>query len=369
MNQHVIENYYSKIGSSYYKSKDFEDLKVQTGLKFKPISRFGIGILSCFMVSDTIEVETRKLLEDGEKDTPYNLSIEGYDSLFTTKKGSRKEHGTKTRIILREKENPWEKMTNQTFIQYVKQAVPNPPVKIMIVTDKEDSKAEEISIDENTFSHSSASELVYYYWEKSDYIKEITISLADDSVGFRGEAIVAILEKNEKPVGVIEGLYRNVKIEDQQFELENKVRLDKNQILQVGTVIEVGIESEIKTKESNDILVKSKSKFSIHGIDFPTGLFPEFDDRNKPAKLRWHLPMLLVLDVTGTNDIDLNSARTEIVFNENWNRFEQNLAFLVCYQLKSKLPIAYWSEFYSLLLEVNESINFKLGLEKANCIK
>lgn len=56
MDEYIIRNYLSIAGKSYYKSSDFE----KESLKIDPISRFGIGILSCFMVADSIEIRTRR---------------------------------------------------------------------------------------------------------------------------------------------------------------------------------------------------------------------------------------------------------------------------------------------------------------------
>lgn len=65
MDQEIVQNNFLKIGCSYY-SKDnprylrdiatFRDKEAT----FYPISMFGIGILSCFMLADQIVVETRK---------------------------------------------------------------------------------------------------------------------------------------------------------------------------------------------------------------------------------------------------------------------------------------------------------------------
>jgi len=55
MNKNVIENYLAIVGISYYRSIDFEREKID----IDPISRFGIGILSCFIVADQIEILTR----------------------------------------------------------------------------------------------------------------------------------------------------------------------------------------------------------------------------------------------------------------------------------------------------------------------
>lgn len=54
MDTDVIENHLMKVGSSFYSTAKFE----AENRGFTPISRFGIGILTCFMVSDDIEIVT-----------------------------------------------------------------------------------------------------------------------------------------------------------------------------------------------------------------------------------------------------------------------------------------------------------------------
>jgi hypothetical protein len=56
MDEYIVKNYLAVAGKSYYISSDFE----REGLEMDPISRFGIGILSCFMVADRIEIDTYK---------------------------------------------------------------------------------------------------------------------------------------------------------------------------------------------------------------------------------------------------------------------------------------------------------------------
>ena len=74
MDEYVLLNYFTKIGKSFYESKDFNK-----ELGFKAISRFGIGILSCFMVANRIEVSTKK--EDCEA---IRFSIKSLYSYFVT---------------------------------------------------------------------------------------------------------------------------------------------------------------------------------------------------------------------------------------------------------------------------------------------
>ncbi len=353
MNQSIIENYYSKIGSSYYKSKEFYDLRAQTGLTFQPISRFGIGILSCFMVSDTIYVETRKLLDNGDKDQAFSIDIEGYDSIFTIKKGYRREHGTLTRLFLRPKENPWEEIRGNKFADYVKESIPNPPVPLRVEVDKDQTNV--TKIDRESFLLIKPESLKYYWWKEEDYIRQITINFLDHEKGIQGAAIVAVLQEGDVPVNAIENLCRTVKIDDEEFDLDNIIRLKLNEIESISTVIKVGVDAGIDTKNVTEKIVKSKSKFSIHGIDFPDGIFPDVYSHNKKAKIRWYLPMLLVLDIMGNSDIDLNSARTEIVYNEKWFDFERNLAATILCGLKEQLDEEYWGKLKELLIDTESS--------------
>lgn len=54
MTQEVIENHLLKVGSSRYQDPKFRE----THPEFSPISRFGIGVLSAFMVADSVEITT-----------------------------------------------------------------------------------------------------------------------------------------------------------------------------------------------------------------------------------------------------------------------------------------------------------------------
>ena len=61
MTDYVIENYLLKIGNSYYKSSDFYRERATWNTDFVPTSQFGIGILSCFMIADRIEILTKTI--------------------------------------------------------------------------------------------------------------------------------------------------------------------------------------------------------------------------------------------------------------------------------------------------------------------
>jgi hypothetical protein len=61
MDAHILEQFFLKVGRSYYSSQDFNETRAKLrrkGLDFAPVSDFGIGFLSSFMLSDRVIVET-----------------------------------------------------------------------------------------------------------------------------------------------------------------------------------------------------------------------------------------------------------------------------------------------------------------------
>lgn len=116
MDRNIIEKYFSKIGVSYYKSSDF------TG-KFLPIGEFGVGILSCFMMADKIEIETKHDLSE-----PFDLHIDDVANPFIVLPGSRERSGTLVRLYLK---NSFVK--NIDIIERVRHFVRHPYFSIDII--------------------------------------------------------------------------------------------------------------------------------------------------------------------------------------------------------------------------------------------
>lgn len=78
MDEYIVRNYLSVAGISYYQSDEFKHL----GLTMDPISRFGIGILSCFMVANRIEIKTCREPQMGISSKPLYIDVPAVDRQF-----------------------------------------------------------------------------------------------------------------------------------------------------------------------------------------------------------------------------------------------------------------------------------------------
>ncbi len=85
MDEEIITNYFLKVGQSYYQSEQFKVDQMSLKSDFMPISRFGIGILSCFIVGDQIELSTRKVTEKPGRNA-IRMTMSGLNSFFVLKK-------------------------------------------------------------------------------------------------------------------------------------------------------------------------------------------------------------------------------------------------------------------------------------------
>ncbi|MBN2240856.1 MAG: ATP-binding protein [Dehalococcoidales bacterium] len=87
MNFSEAKAFLSSIGDSIYNLEIAE--KVHNESDYSPISKFGIGILSCFLIADGVQIETYKLNSE-----PCRFTILSVNEEWKYEKGSRKEPGT-----------------------------------------------------------------------------------------------------------------------------------------------------------------------------------------------------------------------------------------------------------------------------------
>lgn len=78
MDEYIVRNYLAIAGVSYYQSEEFR----RQGLNMDPISRFGVGVLSCFMVAERIEIVTYRDPHASGAAEPLRINIPAVDKQF-----------------------------------------------------------------------------------------------------------------------------------------------------------------------------------------------------------------------------------------------------------------------------------------------
>lgn len=360
MDQNIIDSYYSKVGSSFYNSSEFYDLKSQSNASFTPTSRFGIGILSCFMVADAMVVDTRRVYGPHKSSDPISLTIEGQESIFWIKPGLRSIPGTSTKLFLRKSKNPWDRMDENEFIKSIENVIPNPPFKIKIET-----KTHKKIKDENSFKEIKADMLRNHSWDEHENIREFNLTFNNQDNGFIGSAVIAILESHGVPTESIEMTSRSIEIEGDSYSLEKSIKLSGKEISESSTSITIDENGSIDSSDSHNVLYKSTSRLSLHGIEVPSTLFPQtWNMQKNQVKLSWPIPLLLVVDICGSNDLDLNSSRTQIIMSDKWLDFEESLSFEIFSQVANLVTPEYWVKLKEVLIENTKNEIFISSLNR-----
>jgi molecular chaperone HtpG len=110
MTKEIINHYFLNIGNSYYQSSEFKRRSVKWKEPFTPTSQFGIGILSCFMIGDKIEITTRHMDDNESAGETISFSIDGPHEHFYYRPPSDIDvekignHGTIVKVFLHEEE-------------------------------------------------------------------------------------------------------------------------------------------------------------------------------------------------------------------------------------------------------------------------
>jgi hypothetical protein len=96
MDKDIVKSYLLQVGRSFYTTHEF-----QHAFRFVPASRFGLGFLSVFGVSDRVTVDTFKPTSRSA-DGPIRLVLTGPRNYLLMEKGLRGTSGTRIEVLLRE---------------------------------------------------------------------------------------------------------------------------------------------------------------------------------------------------------------------------------------------------------------------------
>lgn len=117
MDEYVVRNYLAVAGKSFYRSEEFERM----GLSMDPISKFGIGILSCFTAADRVEIETHKDPYATPSSQALRIQIPSVTRQFRIEKCSPQEVkiGTRVKVYVEGRRLP-EKIDRLDVTKYLK---------------------------------------------------------------------------------------------------------------------------------------------------------------------------------------------------------------------------------------------------------
>ena len=105
MTREVLERYFTKLGKSYYRSSEYEreqQILREHGFSVSPISQFGIGFLSCFMLADEIRIRTHPGQANHGVRAAYDVRLSGSGSLFWLSPGTLERQGTEITLYLKQ---------------------------------------------------------------------------------------------------------------------------------------------------------------------------------------------------------------------------------------------------------------------------
>lgn len=187
MDAWLLEQCFLKVGRSYYRTSEFNNLRIQlrkAGLDFAPVSEFGIGFLSCFLLANRVWVETA-LWESPSGDTRRRiLQIDGPTRLIRLQEfanqGPGRFKGTRVKLELGASADgeplAWEKIK-----KYLRNVCVELPYRLTLVHRSGGKEATE-------YLDATAGEV-----EIPDELKSFTIRIpvADKAAGLRGEIFIA----------------------------------------------------------------------------------------------------------------------------------------------------------------------------------
>jgi molecular chaperone HtpG len=338
MNDYIVRNYFARIGRSYYTSPDFEQNRSLLGLRFKPVSQFGIGVLSSFMVGDLLHVESKRF-DQGSR--PLSVEICGEGALFWFRKGIREVPGTKigvrlsTRfsdLMIRYTKRSQDKKisTHDLLCRVVSSLAPHVefPIRVQV------GRATKIVRERWEVDHE-------YHHRYADFIKTIELDLTQMNIpGIKGTARVFVLSDAGRLTDEV--ILPEVDDDDNDEEpitggtpasrlLISRHDTRSRLVLMSGTIRREYVEYSARGRRQTSYspTITSKGRWSQQGFEVPHPLvnYPEWSSRKREGpSMIFPFPLYYDLDLSGDFVLPLTVDRRGVITTEETEKVMDRIA-------------------------------------------
>jgi hypothetical protein len=295
IDEDVFKNYVISIGKSYYKSKYFQ----RDNTEFKPVSNFGIGIISCFMISDSIEIESKK---DNKSAIHYILNVK--EKYIEQKPTDKKRIGTSIKLKLH---NDYvKKLEIKPIEQIIEENMAYQPIPITLkVNNQQDIllNKSKIELPEN-YELAQTSEFIEF--DDNDELEGyIVLSKGHGEQQLFGNTKIAqqyfVITGNGTNINLSPSWLRQSKF---NINIPDKYKI---QLKASRTKIELEDENLLKVKDFvlDKIIQKFEELVKIHGI----ATFFQYADDGRGRQVKYtekeysfliNLPLFQVIDIKNT---------------------------------------------------------------------
>lgn len=360
MDEPIISQFYAKVGASFYRSAEFHQLKAEHNVEFTPISRFGIGVLSYFLVATHINVISKRLVAARETKPAVNVKVNSVGGLFWIGEGARDEIGTVTTLALKP-DHPWRMMTPAEISNEISKTVPEPPfpisLKVRLAPDRQyegqcrtQNRADLLAVEKRR------GEVGTDFPDVKAQIRTASWKNAEVSPGVTGDFSVSWLEQRGQPVTDI-GLFSTKVVVDgtqDSIDIENSLKTEMNAIVRYNTSLDWKDKKVVKGRSYFKPL-NSSGAVILHGIRVPVDFF---DDAKAGGQydVFTQLPFVLrcVVSIRTPGDLNLNAARSDILADELWYQLKGDIVRFCLNALQRDKDIS--ASYFRALIETWRNI-------------
>jgi hypothetical protein len=335
MDEYIIRNYLSVAGKSYFNSKDFEN----EGFIMEPISRFGIGVLSCFMISDYLEITTLRDPYISKNSEKLKISIPSKENYFRIELVQTPiDIGTTFNVYVLKENLIKHKIEKLNVTEYIKEVagftefpieIYENDIKVVIISPSDKIEKND-DFPKYTLSYDFPIEAVILPQNintAKEYLTEKKIFLKDDLKLDNFEGCITFLIPKSEDIDIINSghSWPSVDITLGNFtkEIEKESRI---QWLQNWS----SFESYYPAREEISLSIRKDKTYSVYlnGILLPNAQEPEicprvyedflYDNYFSYLQDSFIVPQLIV-NVPKSKEIKIDLARTSISDNKRWD--------------------------------------------------